>query len=365
MQKAQKVLTENEAILRNTTAAHKLLVSGLVVQKRELMSVAKEFQTVSEQLKVAQDALIQLQKTREENIKTFTEQYSKLPDIVTKDAENNAISQLATYMEALQHQADAVAAYQSTLEQLRQLGLDDETYKKLVEEGTADQSFASQLLAGGKTAVDSLNALDAQLKAVSQTLATQAAKNLYEAGKKSALGLIAGLKSQKAALIKEMEDMADDIVAAFNRRLKIKSPSQVFAEIGKYAMEGLAIGFKTSSKAVTDAVDVAGSAALDAMKSSMRNISDIVAKELNPNPVITPILDLTQVRNQAGELGALTQVTPITAAASYGQASLISSQQLAATSEEPSPSSGGTSLKFEQNNYSPEALTEFEIYSQT
>jgi hypothetical protein len=58
-------------------------------------------------------------------------------------------------------------------------------------------------------------------------------------------------------------------------------------------------------------------------------------------------------------------VTPITAAASYGQASLISAEQLAAQTEELAVPLGGTSVKFEQNNYSPEALTEIEIYRQT
>jgi tape measure domain-containing protein len=363
--KIQKVIAENELILAKSTATHKTLVSVLKNQKSELIGVAKEYQTVSEKLKAAQDSLIQLEQQREDNIKAFTDQYSKLPDIVTKDAEGNAVNALATYMEALKNQADAVAAYQSTLEQLRQLGLDDKTYQKLLTEGTADQEFASQLLAGGKTAVEGLNTLDAQLEANSKTLGEQAAKNLYDAGKQSALGLIKGLKSQKARLMKEMEDMADDIVAAFNRRLKIKSPSQVFAEIGRYAMEGLAKGFATSAQVVTGAVNDAADSALTAMKQSMRNISDLVTNELNPNPVITPILDLTQVRAQAGELGALTKVTPITAAASYGQASLISAEQQAAQVDQTAVAPGGTSVKFEQNNYSPTALTEIEIYRQT
>jgi hypothetical protein len=58
-------------------------------------------------------------------------------------------------------------------------------------------------------------------------------------------------------------------------------------------------------------------------------------------------------------------VTPISAAASFGQASLISAEQTAAQSEQVAVSPGGTSVKFEQNNYSPESLSEIEIYRQT
>jgi hypothetical protein len=97
----------------------------------------------------------------------------------------------------------------------------------------------------------------------------------------------------------------------------------------------------------------------------MSDISSIVTDELNPQPVITPILDLTQIRSQAEELTSLTTPIPITAAASYGQASIISSQQNTAQADEAAVAPGGTSVKFEQNNYSPEALTEIEIYRQT
>jgi len=364
MKKAQEVLAQNEILLAKSTASHKLLTQGLKAQRTELLGVAKDYQTVSEKLKAAQDLLIELERTRESNITKFTEQYGKLPDI-EKSTEDKPIDILGTYMEALRTQTAAVAAYADTLEKLRGLGLDDETYNKLLEEGPEAQAFATQLLSGGKTAVESLNTLDKELKTQSSSLATAAANNLYKAGADAAKGLISGLKSQKAGLIREMEDMADDIVKAFNRRLKIKSPSEVFAEIGKFAMQGMAKGMSDSSKAVTDAADQAAQSAITAMQKSIRKISDAVANELNPNPVITPILDLTQVRAQAQELGALTQVTPISAAASFGQASLISAEQMAVQGEQVAVSPGGTSVKFEQNNYSPEALTEIEIYRQT
>ena len=58
-------------------------------------------------------------------------------------------------------------------------------------------------------------------------------------------------------------------------------------------------------------------------------------------------------------------VAPITAAGSYGQASTISAEQARVLAEQAVVASGGAAVKFEQNNYSPEALTEVEIYRQT
>jgi hypothetical protein len=162
-----------------------------------------------------------------------------------------------------------------------------------------------------------------------------------------------------------MEDIADEMVATLKRKLQIKSPSEAFAEVGRFSMAGMAKGFSDGSQMVTDAVDKAASDALAAMKKSMSNISSAVTDAIDPQPVITPILDLTQVRSQAEELASLTTPIPITAAASYGQAAIISSGQTT-TQDEPVPVvPGGTSVKFEQNNYSPESLTEIEIYRQT
>ena len=361
---AEKAIAENESILKRSKAAHDALIHSLKDEKAELIKIAVEFDNVSNKLKAAQDKLKSLQEAKAAAVAGFAEQYADLPGLTDTEGATGQ-EQLATYMQALKDQADAVAAYRVTLEELRKLGLDDATYQKLLEEGTADQEFATAILAGGKTAIEGLNQLDKNLKTEADKLAKQAGKNLHDAGILAAKGLI-GLKSQMDELRAQAEAMADAINAAFRKRLSLKSPSRVFMENGKQIMEGLAIGISSSVSSVKSAVEDAADAAINAMQSSIGRISDIVSSELNTDPVITPILDLTMIRAQAAELGALTNVTPITAAASYGQAALISAEQLAAQGEELAVAGiGGTSVKFEQNNYSPEALTEIEIYRQT
>lgn len=365
IKKAQAVISQNQLILKESTAAHEILVTTLRKEGVELLKLSATYDQITARLTAAQDTLAAKIQERNDAIKGFSDQYSALPEIVTKDAEGNAIDQLATYESALVNQANAVAAYQSTLDQLRQLGLDDATYQKLLTEGTADQEFANQLLAGGRTAIEGLNVLDAQLAKVSKTLATNTANNLYQAGIDAAQGLVNGLKHSRDDIRKQMEAIAREMIAALKHELKAKSPSEEFALIGKYSMQGLAQGLLNSSNIVKDAIVDASNNALDAMRKSMRDISDIVSDELDVNPVITPILDLTSVRDRAKELAELTKDVPLTAAASFGQASIISSERVAAQGEEPAATPAGTSVTFEQNNYSPEALTEIEIYRNT
>jgi hypothetical protein len=365
IKQAQDILNQNEDILKRSTAAHSVLVTTLRSEGVEMLKLSTAYDKISEKLSAAKDALALATQTRDDAVKSFSDQFAALPDIVTTDAEGNSIDQLATYMGALDNQAKAVSAYQSTLDALRKLGLDDATYQKLLSEGPEDQRFADQLLAGGQTAVSALNVLDTNLMTVSKTLAVNAATNLYQAGVDAASGLVKGLASQSKAIEKQMIKLANEMIADLKKALKIKSPSEAFAEIGQLSMEGMAKGFSDSSQIVTDAVDQAAKDALTAMQRSMQGISDTVMGELDANPTITPVLDLTQVRSQSAELAALTAVTPITAATSFGQASTISSEQTAAQAEQVAVAPGGTSVKFEQNNYSPESLSEIEIYRQT
>jgi hypothetical protein len=421
IRKSEELIAENQNVLDRSAAARTTLTKSLQDEKRELVGLANEYDRTANKLQDANKSLEDLRKQRSDFIASTKEQYAASPDLsdpMTKEiadargkisdakkavrdakdaiepdtqaiataqaavldaqqqfddlvagkvlnAKGTSVDLLATYVKSLQTQTTTVAAYQSTLQQLRKLGLDDATYQKLLSEGPTDQRFAEQLLSGGKTAVESLNTLDAQLMTVSQTLATNAGNNLYNAGIAGARGIVQGLQSEESNIKKEMTKIGRQMIAALKRELKIKSPSEEFAEIGKFSMEGMAKGFTSSTKVVTDAVDSAAQDALTAMKRSMSGLSDGVAAEIDPNPVITPILDLTQVRTQAQELSALTNVVPITAAASYGHATSISASAATTQADEADVAKAPASVKFEQNNYSPSALSEVEIYRQT
>lgn len=353
---AQETIAENESILERSKASLKVLTQDLKDEKKELIGLSNQFNTVTATLDAAKQKLAELKQEKAEFSKGLVDQYSTLPSITMTDAEGNPVDPVAMYTEALKNQTDAAAAYNATLQQLRKLGLDDATYQKLLTEGPADQAFAKQLLAGGKTAVEGLNKLDANLTVTSKRLATNAANNLKQAGIDAAEGLVKGLQSKHDAIRREMEEIAREMLAALKKELKIKSPSQVFAEIGGYAMEGFALGFSNSMGSMRWAAEHAANTAMEAIKRSMRNISSAVKGQIDINPVITPVLDLSLVKAASGELSKLTNVQ------SYAQASAISVQRISA---EEAAATQGTSIKFEQNNYSPEALSEVEIYRQT
>ena len=364
IRKSQEIIKQNEALLARSKAGHIALTKALRDEKAELIKLADDYERVGIKLKNAEKALVDARRVRDDAIAGFEQQYSQLPEIVREFQDEEGKTQmvedqLGPYLEALKFQADSIAAYQATLQELRKLGLDDATYQKLLKEGPVNQQFANQLLAGGKTAIQSLNTLDRQLMKVSQTLAVNAGKNLYQAGVDAAEGLVKGLKAKRSDIREEMETIAREMIRALKKELKIKSPSEAFAEIGRQSMEGMAKGLSDSSRRVSDSIDHVADSALAAMKSSMARISSAVADEINPHPVITPVIDLTHVRTAGAEMSA------IIAAASHSQAVHISAEQNVLEEEGVLVGAGGPMVKFEQNNYSPAALTEVEIYRQT
>jgi hypothetical protein len=95
-------------------------------------------------------------------------------------------------------------------------------------------------------------------------------------------------------------------------------------------------------------------------------LASVVNDNMDASPVITPVLDISQLKKDVQGVGDLSNVIPITAATSYGQAS-ATSQEVSATQQAAleAAATAQPSVSFEQNNYSPEALNDVEIYRKT
>lgn len=410
--KLQAVITANEVFIAKAGKAREKLNKGLKKDQADLIAASKNYDDIVTKLKDAETALDQAKATRDNAAKSFADQFKTLPDI--DEASKNP---LPKFLKDLRARAVAVEKYRQTLETLRGLNLGDTAYQQLLAEGIGGQRFAEQLIAGGPAAINEVNGLANQIGTSATALGDTSATYLYQAGVDSAQGLVNGLKSQeitaaakveelatkitdaietklevyeggskrfervgvlsmeglknglkrkKNSVYEQIRDIAKGMIAELKKELKIRSPSQVFAELGEYTSLGMADGLASGGKAVTDAVQDIGDKSVTAMQKSMGQLSAIMADEIDPNPVITPVLDLSDISTGARKLQALTNVTPITAAASYKQATSITSATQA-TAEQVNADQAALlqEIKFEQNNYSPESLTATEIYRQT
>ncbi|MGW9437930.1 hypothetical protein [Streptomyces sp. NPDC055607] len=124
------------------------------------------------------------------------------------------------------------------------------------EEGYA---YASALAGMGMADLRAVNSLQSQIDKESDTLGKRAASTMYDAGVRSAQGLVKGLQSQQAAVERQMLVIARAMEKAIKRALGIRSPSRVGMAIGANFGQSIGGGMVSALPAVGRAADaVAG-----------------------------------------------------------------------------------------------------------
>lgn len=154
---------------------------------------------------------------------------------------------------------------------------------------------------------------EAAKKAVSDAIdkAKEGAKNcgkkLLQAGKDLINGFIDGIEEKIEAAKKAIGDGVQACVDKAKAVLGIKSPSRVFMEIGRYTAEGFAVGLdRTAGRASDSAANLANSV-IDNVKEPLSNLSKILDLGINTDPVIRPVMDLSNVKQGARMLDGMLQ----------------------------------------------------------
>ena len=87
--------------------------------------------------------------------------------------------------------------------------------------------------------------------------------------------------------------------------MEMSHRSKAFEEIGMYADLGLVKGINNYSGSVIKSAEQLGQDSIDGLKSVMSQISDAVSTEINSDPVIRPVLDLTGIQTGANALNSM------------------------------------------------------------
>lgn len=146
----------------------------------------------------------------------------------------------------------------------------------------------------------------------------------YNAGAYIAEGMAAGISSRISAVVSEASHMAQSASSAASKELRINSPSKVFMKIGASVTEGFAKGIHDttymSNEASEDMATLAVGSAEDALKNrtdqmfksatasiaaAYAYINEVASQSLDSAPVITPVLDMTNLQNGMYSMGNL------------------------------------------------------------
>lgn len=180
-------------------------------------------------------------------------------------------------------------------------------------------------------------------------------------------GLTGGLGSMVGRVTEKARALVANIPSAIKKVLGIASPSKVTTKLGEFTGWGLVNGLINMAKTVYKAAMGTGEQAVDGLNEGIQNAKNASNFDVNLNPVIKPVLDLTDVRAGAAQMDAILAPSTVSVGTSTNSAqSIAASQQEASASMDANGlPEGATFLEYNQYNSSPEAISTAEVYRQT
>ena len=152
-------------------------------------------------------------------------------------------------------------------------------------------AFSNGLSQGGRNAYSVCNRAVANAKSG----LTGYYFSFYSAGSYLMQGFAEGISANayRAAAAAASAARAADL--AVRAALKINSPSKVGEEIGKYFDMGIAVGLNKYTDPITGKAVTIATRMKDALKESLSTLPSLLDDDMRFNPVITPVIDLSNV----------------------------------------------------------------------
>jgi hypothetical protein len=117
--------------------------------------------------------------------------------------------------------------------------------------------------------------------------------------------------------------MAVKAYEAAKRALDINSPSKIFRSLGTSVPEGFAMGINKLSNIVKKSAIGMGDTAIEGTKNAISRIAEAINSDVDTQPTIRPVLDLSDVESGAGRIGGLLGSTPVGVNANLGAISTM------------------------------------------
>ncbi|MGW0417500.1 phage tail protein [Streptomyces sp. NPDC003015] len=227
----------------------------------ELSKLVTQHDAVVKKLATAQKKLDDLVKARNKAASDITSGILSEANITTGHADVNSVSAITV---GLQQALKATKAFDANIAKLKKSGLRSDLLQEIGDAGVAAGGATAAALAKATPAeLKRINDLQAQLAKSATATGNTVGDALYSAGIRAAQGLVAGLKSQEAAIEKQMRKIAENMLKTVKKTHKTKSPSRAFHDIGVMDGEGLRLGFESMGAKIRDTFRSVAGGALD------------------------------------------------------------------------------------------------------
>ena len=170
---------------------------------------------------------------------------------------------------------------------------------------SAGSSLGNALASGIRSCSSSTSSAGSSIGNSAASGARGAYSSMYSAGSYLCDGLAAGIKNNAYKAVNAAKKMAQDVADAAKSALEINSPSKVFMRIAASIPEGLAMGIdKNVDMAEMSAVSMADGTVQTVQKAISR-IGDLVNTDIDAQPTIKPVVDLSDVKAGANAISGM------------------------------------------------------------
>lgn len=232
----------------------------------------------------------------------------------SSESMSSAVSNLDKLLSAVEDIGNANSGCLSTFaDNLKKVGKN--AVDKFVEAFTSssvktDLKDAAKKL--GEQVVDGIGDKEKAIKTAATDAAEQAVDgvetqedDMESAGKDLGSGLVRGIAAKETAAYNAGYALGQAAVQGEKDGQASNSPSKLTILAGKWLGEGLVIGMGKMSRQVYNAGSGLGKTATGTISSAVSRIADLVNTDIDSQPTIRPVLDLSDVRSGASSIGNL------------------------------------------------------------
>jgi len=215
------------------------------------------------------------------------------------------------------------------------------------------------------TAVNFINSLAQTIRTGGPEMGAAGA-NLAEA---LIQGTVNGLGTFASRVGGKLLQMAKDAWNTVLHFFGVNSPAKEAIWLSEMIVRGGVVGFDRYGSLMSDAAGNVAQDTLDSMMKPLTGLSTALGTELGDfNPVITPVLDLSQVQQDASSISDILSLQPLGVNSTRSSAQSANSgfeSNRDTTDTTAGATDSGAKYNFTQINNSPKALSTAEIYRQT
>lgn len=146
----------------------------------------------------------------------------------------------------------------------------------------------------------------AEARSMAQGAATAAnsqRQNFYNAGSYAGQGFVQGLRAWLSASTAAGRQIAANALDAARQRLNENSPSKEMRKVGSYAGQGFVIGLQSWVEKSALAGERIADKVYEALLDPIERVKQIASDEFEVNPVVRPVVDLTNLQNRSNLFG--------------------------------------------------------------